>query len=200
MARNFKETIKHRRTYYSISNVSPISDKEIQEIVEYAVLHVPSSFNSQSTRVVLLLGDNHHKLWSIVKETLRKIVPEKNFKATEDKIDNSFASGYGTVLFFEDRSVIEGLQKSFPSYSEKFPQWSEHTSGMHQFAIWNMLEDAGLGASLQHYNPLIDAEVTKTWNLDPNWTLISQMPFGTPTAEPGKKEFSPLEKRVLIFK
>ena len=86
MARNFKETIKHRRTYYSISNTSPISDKEIQEIVDYAVLHVPSAFNSQSTRAVLLLGENHLKLWSIVKETLRKIVPEKSFKATEDKI------------------------------------------------------------------------------------------------------------------
>lgn len=200
MARNFKETIKHRRTYYAISNTSPISDKEIQEIVEYAVLHVPSAFNSQSTRVVLLLGENHLKLWSIVKETLRKIVPEKNFKATEDKIDGSFAAGYGTILYFEDEAVVEGLQRQFPSYSDKFPQWSEHTAGMHQFAIWNMLEDAGFGASLQHYNPLIDEEVTKTWNLDSKWKLIAQMPFGTPTEEPGKKEFSPLEKRVLVFK
>lgn len=200
MARNFKETIKHRRTYYAISNASPISDKEIQEIVEYAVLHVPSAFNSQSTRVVLLLGENHLKLWSIVKETLRKIVPEKNFKATEDKIDGSFAAGYGTILYFEDEAVVEGLQKQFPSYSDKFPQWSEHTAGMHQFAIWNMLEDAGLGASLQHYNPLIDEEVAKTWKLDSKWKLIAQMPFGTPVQEPGKKEFSPLDKRVLVFK
>ncbi len=200
MARNFKETIKHRRTYYAISNTSPISDNEIQEIIEHAVLHVPSSFNSQSTRVVLLLGDNHLKLWSIVKETLRKIVPEKNFKATEEKIDTSFAAGYGTILYFEDQSVVKGLQNQFPSYSDKFPQWSEHTAGMHQFAIWNMLEDAGLGASLQHYNPLIDQEVAKTWNLDANWHLIAQMPFGTPVAEPGKKEFSPLDKRVLVFR
>ena len=71
---------------------------------------------------------------------------------------------------------------------------------MHQFAIWNMLEDAGLGASLQHYNPLIDEEVAKTWNLDPKWKLIAQMPFGTPVQEPGDKEFSPLDKRVLVFK
>lgn len=200
MARNFKDVIKHRRTYYSISNASPISDKEIQEIVEYAVLHVPSPFNSQSTRIVLLLGDNHRKLWGIVKESLQKIVPEENFKATADKIDNCFASGYGTVLFFEDQTVVQGLQNAFPPYSENFPKWSEHTSAMHQFAIWGMLEDAGFGASLQHYNPLIDAEVTKAWGLDANWKLISQMPFGMPTAEPGEKEFSSLEKRVLVFK
>lgn len=200
MARNFKETIKHRRSYYSINNTSPISDKEIQEIVEFAVLHVPSAFNSQSTRIVLLLGENHLKLWNIVKETLKKIVPEKNFKATEDKINGCFAAGYGTILYFEDQAVVEGLQKQFPSYSDNFPKWSQHTAGMHQFAIWNMLEDAGLGASLQHYNPLIDEEVAKTWNLDPKWKLIAQMPFGTPIQEPGDKEFSPLNKRVLVFK
>ncbi len=200
MARNFKETIKHRRSYYAISNYSPISDNEIQEIIEYAVLHVPSAFNSQSTRIILLVGNNHIKFWNIVKDALRKIVGEKNFKATEDKIDGCFAAGYGTVLYFEDQAVVEGLQRQYPLYSDNFPKWSEHTSAMHQFAIWNMLEDAGLGASLQHYNPLIDQEVTRTWNLDSKWKLIAQMPFGTPVQEPGKKEFSPLEKRVLVFK
>ena len=47
---------------------------------------------------------------------------------------------------------------------------------MHQFAIWTMLEDAGLGASLQHYNPLIDEKVQNEWKLNPNWKLIAQMP------------------------
>ena len=36
---------------------------------------------------------------------------------------------------------------------------------MHQFVIWNMLEDAGMGGSLQHYNPLVDDEVRASWNL-----------------------------------
>ena len=106
MKKSFEEALKHRRTYYSITNQSPVSDEEIERIVNLAVTHVPSAFNSQSTRVVLLLGENHKKLWHIVKETLRKIVPPEVFKTTEAKIDNSFASGYGTVLFFEDQSVI----------------------------------------------------------------------------------------------
>ena len=101
MKKSFEEALKHRRTYYSITNQSPVSDEEIERIVNLAVTHVPSAFNSQSTRVVLLLGENHKKLWHIVKETLRKIVPPEVFKTTEAKIDNSFASGYGTVLFFE---------------------------------------------------------------------------------------------------
>ena len=63
MKKSFEEALKHRRTYYSITNQSPVSDEEIERIVNLAVTHVPSAFNSQSTRVVLLLGENHKKLW-----------------------------------------------------------------------------------------------------------------------------------------
>lgn len=200
MKRDFKQAVKNRRTYYSINNTSPITDNEIKEIIDFAVLNVPSSFNSQSTRVVLLLGEHHKKLWDIVKDVLKKIVPEKDFGATESKIDNAFAAGYGTILFYEDGAVVEGLQNAFPSYAHNFPVWSQHTSAMHQFTIWTMLEDAGLGASLQHYNPIIDDEVAKAFNISPNWKLVAQMPFGTPTTEVAPKEFQPLENRVLVFK
>ena len=37
------------------------------------------------------------------------------------------------------------------------------------------------GASLQHYNPLIDEAVAKQWHINPNWKLIAEMPFGTST-------------------
>lgn len=200
MDRNFKEALKHRRSYYHISNASPISDDEIKEIIDFAVLHVPSAFNSQSTRVVLLLGENHKRLWNITKDILKKIVSEKVFENTRTKIDQSFEAGYGTILFYEDMSIIEHLQQSFPTYHEKFPLWAQQTSAMHQLAIWTMLEDAGLGASLQHYNPLIDERVAQEWQIPSHWELIAQMPFGTPTEEPGKKEFQPLDKRVLVFK
>ncbi len=198
MGLDLKSAIKNRRTYYSINSDVKVTDKEIKEIVEHAVKYAPSAFNSQSTRIVLLLGENHKKLWSITKETLRKIVPAEAFGATESKIDNCFAAGYGTVLFYEDQSVVEGLQQAFAGYAERFPVWSEHTSAIHQFAIWTMLEEIGLGASLQHYNPLIDEEVAKTWSINPKWKLIAQMPFGNPVGEPGEKEISPLETRILI--
>ena len=200
MERNFKEAIKNRRSFYSLTNKSSISDDKIKEIIDYAVLNVPSAFNSQSARVVILLAENHQKVWNITKDILRKIVPAEAFKNTEDKINGAFASGYGTILFFEDENVIDGLQKSFPSYADNFPKWSEQSSGMLQFAIWTMLEDAGMGASLQHYNPLIDDEVSKTWNIPSSWKLISQMPFGIANGSAGEKEFSDLDKRVLIFK
>ncbi|MCL1942880.1 MAG: nitroreductase family protein [Candidatus Azobacteroides sp.] len=200
MNKTFKEALQHRRSCYAISNCSPVSDNQIEEIIRFAVLNTPSAFNSQSTRLVLLLGENHAGLWNIVKNELKKIVPESNFPATENKIDKSFASGYGTVLFFEDQSVVKELQDAFPLYADQFPVWSQHTSAMHQLVVWTMLDDAGFGASLQHYNPLIDDAVHKTWNLDKNWTLTAQMPFGVKVQEPGKKEFKPLSERIKIFK
>lgn len=200
MARTFKDALKHRRTYYSISNGTPIPDREIEEIIEYAVTHVPSAFNSQTARLVLLLGKEHRKLWEIVKGTLRAIIPVEDFAKTERKIDVSFASGYGTVLYFEDMSIVHQLQNTFPSYKDKFPVWSDQTSAMHQFAIWTMLEDVGFGASLQHYNPLIDEKVKKEWHLPESWKLNAEMPFGIPVEIPGEKEYQPLEERVKVFK
>ena len=200
MKRTFSEALENRRSYYNIDSKSLVSDDEIIHVIHEAVKYVPSAFNSQSTRIVLLLGNEHRKLWNIVKDTLQKMLPVTVFARTEAKINGQFFCGHGTVLFFEDESVVRQLQDSFPLYRENFPVWSQHTSAMHQLAIWTMLEDLGLGASLQHYNPLIDGEVRKTWNLPPAWQLVAQMPFGMPTAAPEKKEFSDVEKRVKVFK
>lgn len=198
MASDFRTALKQRRSYYDIGSSSPISDADIQDIINYAVLYSPTAFNSQSARVVLLLGGEHRKLWDIVRETLRKIVPAENFKPTDDKL-NSFAAGHGTVLFYEDGGVIRDLQTNFALYADMFPGFSENSNGMLQLAIWTMLRDAGLGATLQHYGNLIQAEVAKTWTLSPEWKLIAQMPFGSISAEPGPKEFQPVEERVFVF-
>jgi predicted oxidoreductase (fatty acid repression mutant protein) len=71
---------------------------------------------------------------------------------------------------------------------------------MHQYVVWTSLEIEGLGASLQHYNPLIDADVRKEWNIPDSWNLVAQMPFGKIVAPAGEKEFQPLEERIKVFK
>ncbi|MGE5627957.1 MAG: nitroreductase family protein [Solirubrobacterales bacterium] len=199
MSKDFLTAVADRRTFYGISKETVISDDKIEQIINHAVKHTPSAFNSQSARIVLLLGNNHDKLWDITMEALRKIVPPEKFGPTEDKI-NSFKNGYGTILFFEDSSVIENLQQKFPSYKNNFPIWSQQSSGMHQFVIWTALEVEGMGASLQHYNELIKTDVKNQWSIPGNWTLISQMPFGKPIAKPDEKMFLPLEERIKIFK
>ena len=134
--KDIKQLVENRRSYYAIDKSSPISDQEIRDIIEHAVKYVPSAFNSQSARVVLLLGENHDKLWEITRETLRKIVPADSFSSTDDKI-NGFKNGYGTILFFEDEEVIEGLQEQFSLYKESFPVWSLQSSGMLQYTVWS---------------------------------------------------------------
>lgn len=199
MKKSFREALAERRSYYELSAHSPLDDRAVEEILHFAVKSVPSAFNSQSTRMVLLVRDAHRKLWDIVLQTLRGIVPASAIDKTALKIDTSFASGHGTVLFYEDMNVVEGLKRRFPTYADNFCVWSDQTSAMHQLAVWTMLEEAGFGASLQHYNPLIDKEVRETWNLPEHWRLIAQMPFGTALDTPDEKEFLPLESRVFTF-
>lgn len=198
MNTTFKEALKKRHSCYALTPNSPLPSQRIEEMLAFALQNVPSAFNSQSTRLVLLLGEHYQKLWRIVLETLRKLTPPDAFPGTEVKI-KSFAGGVGTVLFYEDQAVVEKLQSSFPLYKDNFPAWSQHTSAMHQLAVWTMLADAGLGASLQHYNPIIDDEVAQAWNIDPKWKLVAQMPFGGCGDHPAAKEKLPLSATLKIF-
>lgn len=199
MEKMFFAAVKDRRTFYSISKAAVISDERIYQVIQEAVKYTPSAFNSQSARVVILLGKHHDTLWSIAKNGLKKIVPAERFAPTEEKI-NGFANGYGSVLFFEDMAVVENLQEQFPTYRDNFPIWSQQSSGMLQHVIWVALESEGFGVSLQHYNPLIDEAVKQEWSVPAGWKLIAQMPFGKPTAAPGDKDFQPLEERIKLFK
>lgn len=198
MNKDFYDAIKDRRTYYSIDKNVDITKEKIQEVVEHAIKYSPSAFNSQSANVVLLFEDNHQMLWDIVKENLRKIIPEDKFSETESKI-NSFANGYGTLLFFENTEIVKDLQEQYPLYKDNFPVWASQSNGMLQLAIWTSLEIEGLGVSLQHYNPLIDNDVKEKWNIPASWQLVGQMPFGKPTKDPDAKEFRPIEDRLKIF-
>ena len=188
-----------RRSIYMLNDQLPVSKDEVVKLVEHAVLHTPSSFNSQSSRLVVLFGEDHQKLWQITEDLLRAMVnDDEKFKSTADKMA-MFKAGAGTILYFEDQSVVKGLQEQFPLYAHNFPVWAEHTSAMHQYAIWNALAALNIGANLQHYNGVIDEKVAETWNIDSNWKLIAQMVFGGITAPAGEKTFEPIEKRLKVY-
>lgn len=200
MNKEFYKAITNRRSYYAIGKEKNISETEVENIVSEAIKHTPSSFNSQSSRVLILFNEQHDKLWEIVKATLKTLVPNDAYEKSVQKIDNCFKSGWGTVLYFEDAKTIESLQEQFPLYSDNFPVWSNQSSGMLQYVVWTALELEGLGATLQHYNPIIDDAVKKEWNVSDSYKLIAQMPFGNPMAPPDVKEFMPIEQRLKIYK
>ncbi|OYR17087.1 nitroreductase family protein [Brucella grignonensis] len=198
MSNSYIAALKKRRTQYALGKNLPLSQDATAELIREAIKHSPSSFNSQSSRAIVLFGAESEKLWNIAKEELRKIVPADAFEQTEAKID-SFAAGAGTVLFFEDQNVVKGLQENFALYADNFPVWSEQAGGMAQLSVWSALANEDIGASLQHYNPLIDAEVAKAWNIPSSWKLRAQMPFGSNEQAFGDKVFMDDTERFKIF-
>tara|TARA_R110002051_G_scaffold15445_4_gene48193 strand:+ start:315 stop:923 length:609 start_codon:yes stop_codon:yes gene_type:complete len=188
-----------RRSIYALTNELSVSNEEVVKLVEHAILHTPSAFNSQSTRVVILFGEEHQKLWNIAEDALREIVnDEENFKSTKEKIAG-FKAGAGTVMFFEDQSVVKSMQENAPLYADKFPIWAHQTSAMHQYVIWTALASIDIGANLQHYNPVIDDKVAKAWNIDKDWALNAQMVFGAIEQLADDKTFKPVEERMKVF-
>lgn len=197
--KTLQQLAEKRRSIYALNNELPVSNDEIVKLVEHAVLHTPSSFNSQSTRIVVLFGDNHNKLWQITEDTLRDIVDnEERFAATKQKMDG-FKAGAGTIMFFEDHSVVRDMQAAAPLYADKFPIWADQTNAMHQYIIWTALASIDVGANLQHYNPIIDKKVAEEWNIDERWELNAQMVFGAIEQPAGDKAFKPVEDRMQVF-
>lgn len=98
----FIELAKARRSVYSISNASTVPDSQLEQLVHDAIKHVPSSFNTQTTRIVLLLHDENQRFWDTVQGVYMSMVergtfPEDKWKAgTKPKLD-SMKAGYGTV-------------------------------------------------------------------------------------------------------
>lgn len=194
----FLDQIKKRRSIYAIGKNVTLSKEQIETIIRDAVRESPSSFNSQTSRVVTLYGEAHTQFWNIVRETLRQIVPAEAFAGTNAKID-SFAAGYGTVLFYEDQNVVKGLQEQFALYADNFPVWSEHSSAIAQFAVWTALAEKGIGASLQHYNPIVDAEVAQAFNVPEHWKLRAQLVLGSIEAPAGEKTYIDDAERFKSF-
>ncbi|KAJ5164609.1 uncharacterized protein N7500_006439 [Penicillium coprophilum] len=195
---------KNRRTIYKLGKKSPVPDSKIEELVNAAILHVPSAFNTQSTRLVVLLHDQHDRLWDIAIEAFEglvkggKISQEMWEKQTLPKL-LGFKGAYGTVLFYEDPAHIKPMQEKFATYKDNFLPWADHSNAMHQYFLWTGLEALGFGANLQHYSPLIDGSVAKQWNLPSEWRNVAQLVFGSPEDDAGEKAQKPVEERVKIF-
>lgn len=92
----FSEAVKARRTYYALDSSSPIPDARIQEVVSHAILHVPSAFNSQTSRVVILLNDEHKKCWDLIAEIYKQQLSAEKFEHANQRFQG-FRKGYGTV-------------------------------------------------------------------------------------------------------
>ncbi|MFT8392199.1 MAG: nitroreductase family protein [Sporolactobacillus sp.] len=198
----FLQAAANRRSIYALDKHTAVSNEVIVATIKKAVELAPSAFNSQSARAIVLFAAEHEKLWGeagIAEKAIRAVLPAgQSFEGTAQKLA-SFNAAAGTVLFFEDTDIVTNLQKQFPLYADNFPVWSEQSSGIAQYAVWTALSEIGLGASLQHYNPLIDEGIQTAFALPANWKLRAQMPFGNISAPAGEKEVQPIDERVRVF-
>lgn len=185
------QSLEQRRSYYNITKNLPVSTEEIGSLIKKAVELVPDAFNMKSARVVTVFGEKHDMLWDSIYDVFGGKVPR-------EKID-SFKAGAGTVLFFYDEKTVKMLQEKFAPYAANFPVWANQANGMLQLAVWTALREAGIGASLQHYNPVIDEKVKSLFSIPQEYILIAQMPFGGIGSEPDKKEAENISDRVTII-
>ena len=195
----FQEAVKSRRSIYKLGRNIPVLQSEIIAAVERMTKDTPSAFHMQSARVVVTMLDHHENVWNITRGELKSILPADKFAEAEKKIDG-FEAAYGTILFFESSNMIKAMQQQFPEYKDNFPGWAMQANGMLQFAIWTALEDLGLGANLQHYNPLIDQPIKQIFDLDDSWDLVAQLVFGEKLEEPEPLYKVPTGTRVKIFR
>lgn len=193
-----QQAFDERRSIYALGNELPIAPQAIVNMAERVLLHTPSAFNSQSSRLVVLFGAEHQKLWDIAEKELRAAVGDGDFSGSKQKLDG-FRASAGTVLFYEDKNVTESLQEQFALYADRFPVWAQQTSAMHQYAMWTELRTLNVGANLQHYNPLVDEDAAKAFSIPDSWELVAQMPFGNIVEPAGEKTYQPVNERMKVL-
>lgn len=194
-----QDSLTVRRSIYQLGDTAMVSDSCLIDTITACVKNCPTPFNAQSERVAVLFREYHKNFWNLVWNNLKEIVPEDKYEASQLRIE-SFAKAYGTILYFEDVNVLKKLKKMYPLYKKNMHDWTMQANGMLQYMIWQTLSENDEGASLQHYNELVEQQVNILFDLPKSWKIVAQMPWGNIEKEPAPKTFLPTDIRVKIFK
>lgn len=95
-AKTFLDIIATRRSIYKLGAHVPLVVDMIDNITQEVILSVPWAFNSQTTRIVLLLEQEHSKLWDVMKKPVKVVAPPEQWPNTELKLEG-FKNAFGTV-------------------------------------------------------------------------------------------------------
>jgi len=191
------ELMNKRHSFYDINDKISLKNSELEALIKKCMELYPSSFNTQSARLMLLYNQKHLYFWSLVEDKLLKTAPKDKTEDIKKRIA-SFAKGYGTILFFDDSNIVKELEKKMPLYADNFKNWSHQSNAILQFMIWSALSDKNIGASMQHYNPLVDDCVKTAFNVPKNWEFVAQMPFGGIESQPQPHSFNDIDGKILI--
>ncbi|MBQ5951909.1 MAG: nitroreductase family protein [Lachnospiraceae bacterium] len=184
------ESLEKRRTRYSLTKDLPVPEEKVLETIKRVAELSPDAFDCRSGRLIVLLGEENDRFWDMVIGTFDP--PIADYKQA------CFRGSYGTILYFYENDVVEALENKFELFRPYFQGWAMQASAMVQMNIWSALADLGVGASLHHYNPVIDDAVKEMYGLPASWKFIAQMPFGGLADDPRVKDPDDIEARVFV--
>lgn len=192
------DLVKKRRSIYTLGKNSQYSQKEIEDRIREVAKYLPSAFNVQSTRVVVLFDEANTKFWDHIYDVQKDIL-EGTLKDWMSGVVNGAKNGIGTVLFFEDLDAVNKM----PTTGARTEAYKQNNNANTQYAVWLALTELGLGASLQHFNigyeQGFDKATREMFNLPETYEMIAQMPFGSIEQEIGEKEYIDSVIQVKVF-
>ena len=198
MSTSFVNLVKKRRSIYALGKNSKYSKQQIEDRIREVVQQVPTAFNSQTTRVVVLFDEANIKFWDHIYDVQKDVLEGETWDMMSGIITGA-KNGIGTVLFFEDKDEVEKM----PARGVRQEAYKQNNNANAQYAIWLALAEMDLGASLQHFNvgyeQGFDKGTKEMFNLPESYEMLAQMPFGSVEQEAGVKEHINTNVQVKVF-
>lgn len=195
----FTELVQSRRTRYAIGNNTDVSKETVIARIREVAREIPTALNSQTSRLVLVFGEDNEKLWRYILDVQKDVMPAAMWEKMSGVMEVA-KGAFGTVLFFEDLDAVATNMPLQPARAEAYKQ---NNNANVQFATWLALTELGLGASLQHMNvghaEGYDKGILEMFNLPANYELIAQMPFGSIEGEANPKQYIADDVRVQVI-
>lgn len=75
-----------------------------------------------------MFGDEHDKLWDIVRDALKTLIGEEGYEKGSAGRIAGFKASKGTVLIFDDEPTVRKQEADFPDYAEHFQPWVSYST------------------------------------------------------------------------
>lgn len=194
----FVQLVTKRRSIYALGTNSEHSKQDIEARIREVVKQVPTAFNSQTTRLVVLFDGANEKFWNHIYDVQKEVLQGDTWDMMSGIITGA-KKGVGTVLFFEDKKAVEEM----PAQGARQEAYKQNNNANAQYAIWLALAEIDLGASLQHFNvgyeQGFDKGTKEMFGLPESFEMLAQMPFGSIEQAPGEKEHIDTDVQVKVF-
>lgn len=182
VAASVTDLLAQRRSIRRLAGgvLSPDTIARLQD----AVVRTPSAFGVTPWQIVIL-HEQRDLFWDEVAAAFRAGLEGDRLQRYLDRLDG-FRAGAGVILIYEDLAARPALHQNWGLSEQTAHDFVHQGLGMLQLAIWLVLTEEGLAASLQHWDWLIQDRLATLLDLPTErYQLISVLPIGEP-AEPAR--------------